>query len=349
MMWITWRRLRGVFVAAALTVLATMAWALYIGHHAQQLMSEYRHAPCNGGAFPKVDATHCQKVLYDYFSVKDGQANFVFALCVLVLVIASVVGSVAIAGEFDRGTVRWSWTQSITRRRWWIDVSAVALMVIAGLMTPLAITMSWWEGAVQFSGRFDSLTFLIDGWVLVPVAMLATVLAMTLGVFLRRPGWLIVLCVVVVAGGYYVEQRSFRTVLVPPHTFVATATLINGGYSMTGPNDQSDLLFAGLRPLGQTRLPSSAQEFAYGDATATCQNKLARQLIKGPNPIGNETAAVMVIIVNRCDTRLSLQYVDVYIPESQFWTLQDREGALDLGLVALLWWGGWWWVRRTRS
>ena len=353
MMWITWRRLRGVLVAGAVAVLTAMAWALYIGHTTQRLVSEYQHAPCHGGAFPLADATYCQRLQFQNYSVRDSQGPFLLALAAVVLIIAAVIGAMAIAGEFDRGTVRWAWTQSLTRQRWWTDTSIVALAATAVMVTPLAITMSWWEGVVQYSGRFDPLAFLVDGWVMIPVAMLTTALAMTVGVFLRRPGWLIALCAVVVLGGYYVEQRAFRTILVSPHTFIATAEVVpnesGGQYNVTSPNYQSDVFYSGVRPIGQSGIPSNGEDFVWGNRVGACQAKLAHQLFKVPINGGYESPAQMVTLFNRCDAQLGLYYVYLYIPESQFWTLQDREGALDLALGALLWCGGWWWVRRTHS
>jgi len=351
--WVTWRRLRGVLVAGAAVVLAAMAWALYVGQRAQRLLGEYQKAPCLGGVFPGANAPACVRISSQYYNLRDTQGNFVQAVCVVVVVIAAVVGALAIAGEFDRGTVRWAWTQSLTRRRWWGDATLVALSATAVLVTPLAITMSWFEGAVQYSGRFNILAFLADGWVLVPVAMVATALAMVAGLFLRRPGWLIALCAVVVLGGYYVEQRSFRTFLLSPETLVAKAVVIpdksGGQYSVTSPNYQSDIIFSGPRAVGQSGIPSNAQSVANGNATAACQTKLAHQLYRLPLTGGYETPAQMATLFNRCDTQLGLQYVFIYFPLSKFWSLQDREGALDLALVALFWWGGWWWVRRSRS
>ena len=101
-------------------------------------------------------------------------------LVALVLVISSVIGAVTIAAEFDRGTVRWAWTQSRSRQRWWRETTLVALASVIVLLTPLAVTMSWWLGATQYDSRYGTLTFLVGGWVLVPVAVSATVVTMVM-------------------------------------------------------------------------------------------------------------------------------------------------------------------------
>ena len=79
-----------------------------------------------------------------------------------------------------------------------------------------------------------------------------------------------------------------------------------------------------------------------------CENAVAATMVKGPNPAANQTGADVVYAVNACQRKLGVDLVDLYISDSEYWTLQDREGALFLGAGALLWFAGWWWVRRAR-
>lgn len=349
-MWVAWRRLRSVVVASILVVTTLIVVAVITGRTGQHLATEYFHAPCNGGGWSTAHNTYCSAVAAQFSGQMNFQNNFVLALVALVLVLASSIGAITIAGEFDRGTVRWAWTQSRSRRRWWAVSTLVALVVTVVLTVPLAITMAWWVGATRDGTRFGSMTFLIDGWILVPFALAAVVITLTGGLFLRRPGWLVALGVVVAFSGYYYVQRDLPTDLVPVRTAVIIDKVVHGQFEQTGyQGDQSYTIFSGYRALGDTGVPTATLETPLNNSMASCQSAFAAKIVKGNNPQQNETPKQVVAIQEGCQTRLGLDLVSLYIPESEFWTLQDREGALFLTTDALLWWGGWWWVRRARA
>ena len=267
-----------------------------------------------------------------------------------VLVISSVIGAVTIAAEFDRGTVRWAWTQSRSRQRWWRETTLVALASVIVLLTPLAVTMSWWLGATQYDSRYGTLTFLVGGWVLVPVAVSATVVTMVGGLVLRRPGWLVAVGVVVASAGYYNLHKDLATRLVPEQTVVVTNRVVGGQFTQVGtPSVNSDFLFGGYRRVGRTDTPSAALENQYNVAMNSCSLAEAKRLVKGPNPTSNETPAQEVAVQQICQSRLGIVWINIYIPESEFWTLQDRESAVFLAAGVVLWLGGSQWLRRTRA
>ena len=349
MIWIAWRRLRSIFIAGALAVAIIIAFAVSTGRTAQRLGFHYLHAPCHGGGWSTANNVYCSKLGGQYFSLRGGQGNFLLVVIVVALVVASVVGAITVAAEFDRGTVRWAWTQSRPRRRWWSESSMVALAGTAVLIAPLAFTMSWWEGAVGYGTRFDSQVFLVDGWILLAYALLATALTLVAGLLIRHPGWLVVVGLLAGVGTNYVVNKEWRTDLVAARTSIIVDRVVQGHFEQLPLiASQSDLFYAGFRPIGQSRNPSELASGNYNIQINNCSTAVSK-LVLGKTLRQNESAAQTAQFETTCERRLGLQLVEVYIPESEFWTLQDREGGLVLGASALLWWCGWWWVRRTRA
>ena len=349
-MWVTWRRLRSVVTASALVVAVLMIVAVGIGRRAQRLATEYYNAPCNAGMFAPGHDRSCTAIELQFFHLRSLQGTFILVLVALVLITASVIGAVTIAAEFDRGTVNWAWTQSRPRRRWWAESTFVALASTAVLTLPLAVTMSWWIGASRYDSRFGALSFLVGGWLLVPVAVFATAVTLLAGLVVRRPGWLVAVGVVVALAGFYYVHHDERIHLVPIRTAVIGSRLVHGQYvDVNNPSFNADILWNGYRHLGDSGVPTSDQEQAIMRAFNACENAVAATMVKGPNPAANQTGADVVYAVNDCQRKLGVDLVDLYISESEYWTLQDREGALFLGAGAFLWFAGWWWVRRARA
>ena len=349
MIWIAWRRLRSIIIASAIAVAVVVAVALSTGRTAQRLGNEYLHAPCHGGGWSTANNVFCSKVAGEYYSLRGGQGNFILAVIVVALAIASVLGAATVAAEFDRGTVRWAWTQSRSRRRWWGESSMVALAGTALLVAPLALIMSWWEGAVSYGTRFDSQVFLVDGWILLAYALLVTSFTLAAGLLVRHPGWLVVFGILVGMGTSYTVNKEWRTDLVATRTSILADKVVNGNFDQL-PNVpyQSDVYYSGFRPTGQSSIPSPSQSTTFQTQISTCSTAVSK-VVLGKTPRQSESNAQSAEIETTCEHQLGLQLVEVYIPEGEFWALQDREGAMVLGASALLWWSGWWWVRRTRA
>ena len=127
MIWLAWRRLRTTVVASALVVVVVIIAAIVVGRPIHQVGAEFYGAPCHGGGWGQALQNYCgnaQEVFASYAKEVNG---ILLVLAIVVTVIAAVIGAVAVGGEFDRGTVRWAWSQSRTRRQWWIGTTVVAL------------------------------------------------------------------------------------------------------------------------------------------------------------------------------------------------------------------------------
>lgn len=123
----------------------------------------------------------------------------------LVVVVPGLIGifwgAPLVAREFEAGTFRLAWTQSVTRTRWLavkLGVVGLASMVVAGL---LSLMLTWWSSPLDrvnmnVFGTFDQRDVVAVGY-----AAFAFALGATIGTLIRRtlPAMAITL-VVFVAG-----------------------------------------------------------------------------------------------------------------------------------------------------
>ena len=188
MIWVTWRRLRGVLIAAALLDVLALVVALVLGGRVATLNRQFSRPPCDSGGWSTAHAAFCGAVQSHLNALESSVTNLVLLVCVGVVLVSAIIGATVVAGDFDRGTVRWAWAQSRSRRRWWCEVGTAALVATLVLAAPLTAVMSWFVGATQNGSRFGGWTFLSGGWLLATVAMATTALALAVGLVLRRPG-----------------------------------------------------------------------------------------------------------------------------------------------------------------
>jgi hypothetical protein len=106
---------------------------------------------------------------------------FAVALLILPILLGALVGAPMVARECEQRTYLLVWMQSITRTRW-LTVKLV-LVLGTGLLAAgvLMILLSWWYNPFsQLIGSFNQVAFDFSG----PVLLAATVLALTLGIFI---------------------------------------------------------------------------------------------------------------------------------------------------------------------
>jgi hypothetical protein len=111
-------------------------------------------------------------------------------LGILVMVVPGILGifwgAPLVAREFEAGTYRLAWTQSVTPTRWLavkLGVVGLASMAVAGV---LSLMVTWWASPLDRAAMSRFATF--DQRDLVPIgyAVLAFVLGVTAGVLIRR-------------------------------------------------------------------------------------------------------------------------------------------------------------------
>jgi ABC-type transport system involved in multi-copper enzyme maturation permease subunit len=179
MIWVTWRQFR-TQALLALGLLAAFAVAVLVtGLHLRDVYSSLGGGHCSTARNDCAALSGHDKVLAGLLGP---------ALLAIPALLGMFWGAPLLAREFESGTHRLAWTQSVTRRRWLFVkvafVGAVALAV-AGLASWL---VSWWFAPLDavHLNRFEPSTFSARGIVAIGYAAFAFGLGVAAGTLTRR-------------------------------------------------------------------------------------------------------------------------------------------------------------------
>jgi hypothetical protein len=340
MIWVTWRQFRGgaVTMAAALAVLAVV-----LGVTGPGLAADY-----STGIAACTRSGGCSGFLERFFD--DNLIPFL-AVTAVVLVLPALIGvfwgAPLIAREFEAGTHRLVWNQSITRTRWLavkLGLTGLAAMTAAGLGS-LAVT--WWSSPLDKAAddfpRLEPLLFAARGIVPIAYAAFAFALGVAVGMLVRRtlPAMAITLAV-------FVACQIAMPLLVRPHLLPPTrSTTEITGSNVSGfhwANDDllveanaasadawvlsSHILDPSGRAVDVISVPSSSGPCASPPADA--------EEYAGPGDDPYVAACLTEI------ERLGYRLQATYHPSSRFWPFQWYEAgiytALALGLTGFCAW-----------
>jgi hypothetical protein len=238
MTWLTWRQHRAeAYVLAALFALLTPVLVISgIG-----LASAYQRlgaAACVGHAnLPSCEAIY-RALDAPYAAISNAlpwPVNLFPAL------LAMFVGAPLVAREFEHGTFRLAWTQSVTRLRWLATKLGLVLggCLLASLALSLLLTW-WYTPYAQLLGKFIPAFFNLEGAAPIARMIFAFALALCAGAALRRtvPAMALTLFIYLASGLFI--QIALRPNYLPPITLTGTNAL--------APHNQDDwLLDAGVR------------------------------------------------------------------------------------------------------
>lgn len=204
-----WRQHRGQLLWTALVVVTFIALIVGVAHSADQWLAQYHqwraqlranHCPeptTRSGTVHVPNSGVCQALRARYQGGPQpafaGRYNFgilVFeeGLPLLVVLIGSLVGASLVAREIEQRTQLVAWTQSVSRRRWYVTKVAVIGACLAGV----GLVVGFANDRVQVPLTRGGLTSSRWQWLfsidLAPAAevVLAFALAVAIGAWLRR-------------------------------------------------------------------------------------------------------------------------------------------------------------------
>jgi hypothetical protein len=331
MIWLSWRQFRFQAIISGCLLAAILVVLLISGLSLAHLYDESGLAKCG-------PVQNCQQALQMFrLRILGGIYKPVFNASVVLTYAAPALigifwGAPLVAREFEAGTFRLAWTQSISRKRWLVVKVAligVLAMVVAGL---LSLVLSWWigpvykvariaapQGALSLS-RMSPLLFGVNGIAPIGYAAFAFALGLTAGVLLRRT----VPAMAVTLGGFAVVQVAWPF-LIRPHLIAPVRSLMPlravniAGLTITN-NNQLSIVAAVNKPaawvLSDQAVNSAGHAFT-GSAPAVCTN-------------GGFQAC------NAAIAALHLRQLVVYEPASRYWPLQGVETVIFLVVAVAL-------------
>jgi ABC-2 family transporter len=345
--WLAWRQLRTP-VAATVPVLAVILAALAAtGPHLADLYNAAGLGSCvrSGGCGP------AQRIFADDVKADGSYALLYFAAIAALYLLPTVIGmfwgAPLLAREVDAGTLRLTWTQGVTRRRWLTVKLALGGLAATALTATLSIAVTWWaapfdqaaalpgaDQGLRLPNRFNQLIFGAHDIVPIGYAAFAFALGVGVGMLVRRtlPAMALTLAALVVV--QVAVPVAVRAHYQPPA--LTTTTL-----ALTADSPQR------LRIDG-TRLSISAPVDIPGAWVTAVRTVDAAGQTTVEAPAACLSAASTFNDCDRAITALHLRQIVTYQPADRYWTFQWIETGLYTLLAAGLAALGLWRVRRLR-
>jgi len=258
-------------------------------------------------------------------------------------------GAPLVAREFEDGTFRLAWTQSVTRRHWMavkLAVGGLASMAAAGL---LSLVVTWWAGPLDHAALNQFATF--DQRDIAPVgyAAFAFTLGVLAGALIRRtlPAMFVTLAVFVavrMAEFTWLRPRLLHPVLLNLALNPGSTGYGQGG-SLLPVAFSSPTLEPNPPDLPNTWITSTRIVNAHGEGLTThvldsaCPG-INRGRGGGGGGLGGHTKAPQAVVntLQDCVAKIGTTYHQAlaYQPASHYWPLQWYELAIFLGGALVL-------------
>jgi hypothetical protein len=327
MIWQTWRQHRSAAVVAALVAAGLVAALLVVGNIARDRARAVGAPGC-------ADSSRCDNAFgalhRDFHTIPP----FIAALIAIPLLAGVFWAAPLISREYETGTHRLAWTQSISPRRWMITKIALIFGAFAAAALGLGLLTTWTLDPLvaAFGGRYNTAWYDTQG--IVPAACMVFALAVGLATSALFRRTIPAMAVTLVA---YAAAR------IPVHLVrMDFAGLVTRRFSAP----MSDLL---AQPLGAPTDVFAAR-LAAGDwvKATTLADSLGHAvgpyavnlaLLQQYCPALPSRGAIPAGVLQSCRARLdgvTLHETVRVQPASHFWLMQAVESAIFLGAAAVL-------------
>ena len=346
MIWLTWRQFRtqAWVTTAALAVLAIALAVTGAGlahlYDSSGVAACHASGDCGTAASNFLVAAHSSQLDNVVYYLGLGLSFAAPAL------IGIFWGAPLLTREFETGTYRLAWNQSVTRTRWLaakLSLTGLAAMATAGL---ISLMTGWWASPIYRAAglaetrngaaaidRFTPLQFGASGVAPIGYAAFAFALGVAAGVMIRRTVPAMALTLAVFAAMQVITPLWLRPHFMTPLTLDTPLNpAIIGGMAFSGPHMT---VFAGLSKTGIWVL-SNQVTHANG------------QVFTGPPPKMCESPASTFQACQAALGKLHLRQIVTYQPAWRFWDFQWIEAGVFAALALALAGFCFWRVRQRR-
>jgi len=272
-------------------------------------------------------------------------------------------GAPLLAREFESGTYRLAWTQSVSRSRWFLTKVAMVGALSIVLVGLLSFMYTWWSSAYYhvFKGQFLPLYYLTHDVTPIGYSAFAFALGVTLGVVIRRSVPAMAATLVGYVGGVTAFSAWVRPNLetplrrssplqlffssssggpgISPNNLIVSQQTVNRAGRVVGQN-------GGIGTNGNTNFVpvgrGSPGTFRFV-GVGTCPNKFPLHENGGRD---GRPSATFVHAIDTCVRSFHFRDVLSYQPASRYWIFQWYEMSIFIAVALALIGFTWWWVRR---
>jgi hypothetical protein len=336
--WLTWRQFRVQTVAAVAALAAFAILLAATGPHLASLYAANGIAGCRGGS--------CGPLASSFLTRVTGIYPVVFTLGVACIVAAPAVigifwGAPLVAREFENGTFRLAWTQSITCGRWLAVKLALTGLAAMAVTEALSLMYGWWAAPIGQAARltgnssfplgmgpFSLLAFDAHGITPLGYAAFGFTLGVTVGVLLRRSVPAMAVTLVLFAIVQVAVPLGIRPHLFSPDRATTSVAAFEGGTSI------------GLSTFAFTvdYLPSQPGAWILSAGAVNAAGQPVSVIPAACRP----GAANGTTDFPACMASHGIRVAVSYQPASRYWALQWIETgiflALALGLAGFCFW-----------
>jgi len=264
-------------------------------------------------------------------------------------------GAPMLAREYETGTYRLAWTQSVSRSRWLLTRLALGALVTVAVASVLTLTVTWWYRAVDHVEANQYAVFDRRSVVPIAYALFAFAIGALAGAVVRRtvPAMAVTLAVFVfVRVGVVLWVRPH--LLSPRHEYVPLTSAGQFGFESHNGAAVAITAKAGgpinAWTLSDHMVTNNGHVATFADRVAFMQQHCSLLAVP-PKPTGPGVArapAGFDAAVRSCTTlaQHTFHIVVTYQPASRYWAFQWLESGIFMVLALLAMAGCYWWVVR---
>jgi hypothetical protein len=304
-------QLMGMCALTAILGLAALASELPI----QAAYHQHALAQC----LPPSNRSGCDLIVTRFLNQYSASAAVTRYLSLVPLLAGIFVGAPLLAREFEHGTHRLAWTQSVTRQRWLLGKVIVLVAATALAGAAVAVIAQWWRQPFDaLNGRMSPPAFDVEGIVVPAYAIFALALGLLLGLILRRT-----IAAMTIAAAGFVAVRLVVEKLLRPH-YLTPLTTEGAGVAT----------------------PVLPRDWVIRDALVTSTGRPVTASLQDSAVVHAQRAQIDAAAYM---SQLGYKRVVSFQPDERFWTFQAIEAGIFVLLALIALGAAVWLVRRTPS
>lgn len=314
MLWVTWRQHRAELVAALL-LLAFVAVPMIVSGVAMH--AEYHADGIAACVADPGGRSDCGEIVDRFVDRYIEWANRLVWVAFLPALAGVFIGAPMLAREFETGTWKLAFTQSVTRTRWLATSLGIVVAAVAVLGLLFAMLFTWWRSPLNaISGSMRSTAFMAAPLSLAASSVFAFALGAFFGALIRRTiAAMAATLAVYVAIRIPLEEAGRPGYLTP----------------LTRITDPSTNAAADWRPATEWVVSSGWVDSAGRRLSDAEEWEIMNKVYDGNHVVASGGTPVEQYLAEH-----GLRHYTEYHPLSAFWPMQFIEAALFLGTAAVL-------------